>query len=206
MNGELTPALRGVSSIQRIAPPAPVGYVARRKKKGMTLMQRIAVLGLLAFTIAGSGCSSSSAPVSTGGGDAGGSSTTGEDAGGRTVVTCAQVETLAKDGSLTWVAGSWGTVPTGLQSLPTGASLCGRQYSAEGDGGVAGFDSVEVVSTLFGQPLLSFYAPLATSAGCTQEQSSVGPASTYVFSCPNQYVLSVVANPDETYYSVSYGQ
>ncbi len=165
-----------------------------------------AFAALFAFAgLAATGCSSSTNGGSSAPGDGGGVASN-ED-GGRAVVTCAHLQTLATGGGLTWQSGSWGEVPSSFQSLPTGATLCGREYQAGADGGSVGFDYVTILTPLEGSGLLQFYAPLATAAGCTQEQAGgVGPANTYVFSCANGYVFSVVANAADAYISLGYSQ
>jgi hypothetical protein len=160
---------------------------------------------IVAVAFAAVGCSSSTSGTGAGAGDGG--ELANDDAGGRAIVTCAQLQTLATGGGLTWQALSWGEVPASFQSLPPGATLCGREYQAGADGGSVGFDYVTILTPLEGSGLLQFYAPLASAAGCAQEQSGgVGPANTYAFSCANDYVFSVVANGADAYISLGYSQ
>ena len=57
---------------------------------------------------------------------------------------------------MTMKAGSWGTIPAALRTLPPGAELCGATEDYQ----------VVVVSPLWGKDMEAHYAPLLAKVGC----------------------------------------
>ena len=131
----------------------------------------------------GSSSSGAAGSGSSSGSSSSGSATSGSSAPSRTSTSCATVlgNLVASQGG-TSQAGSWGDLPTALQQVPAGGSLCGALYNATADGGVGESYGTSLLTNLYGKPLFDFYSPLVTALGCTLGQ----PDSTSVmtFSCP----------------------
>jgi hypothetical protein len=87
----------------------------------------------------------------------------------RAAVTCAQI---AAPGAT--FAPGWGSLPTALQQLPPGGTLCGVQTPG---------DLVVILTSYEGSQLLDFYTTYFTQAGCTT--SSGAAAGSYIFTCAN---------------------
>jgi hypothetical protein len=137
----------------------------------------------------GSGSSSGSSGSGSSSGSAGsgstssGSATSGSSGPSRTSTTCATVlSKIVESQGGTSQAGSWGDLPTALQQVPAGGSLCGALYNAAADGGVGESYGTSLLTNLYGKPLFDFYSPLVTAFGCTLSQPD--SISLMTFSCP----------------------
>jgi len=86
--------------------------------------------------------------------------------------------------------GELGTIPTALQQLPAGATLCGT--ASTGDS-AADFGYTYLLSDLSGTALSSFYSPLvAQISGCS---TLTAVAGSYSFTCPNNGQGLIVPAP-----------
>jgi hypothetical protein len=148
-----------------------------------------ALLPLLGFMVA---CSSSSSSSSN---DAGTSGDT------RSTVTCANLETQLAPAGGTFMAGTWGDVPSTLQKLPSDGTLCGTIVLA--DGGEATAQEVVITTSLTGADLSTFYTPIFTSMSCTAQTALI--AGGLDFTCPNSDVATVQPSGNEQYILFSFG-
>jgi hypothetical protein len=165
------------------------------------------VLLLCGFAMA---CSSSSSSTTTpdGGGDGG--TTIGPGTGpDRQTLGCdavGQHETTTLPGT-TWLAGSWGSIPSQLQKPPPGGALCGTDDDPSG--GTSPVYTV-VTGTLWGQEIYDFYNPLVTSLGCTlapvtTETTSSGTMSYATYHCTNGAAGNISANGVYNFLTLTYG-
>ena len=161
----------------------------------------------LPLLLALAACSSSNS-----GGNTNGDASTGTDSGSsgtgptRKTVTCADIAT-AEAANGTYTAGSWGDVPTGLQTLPSGAILCGST-SKTLPGETKPSANTHITSTAWDQDIFSFYNPLVTKLGCTLKamDTSTDSIATYSrtsFTCTDG-AFGTISATDETQYIVTY--
>jgi hypothetical protein len=135
----------------------------------------------------------------SGGGSSGSSSGANEDGGSRPTETCSQIQSEAVSSGLSFAPGSWGPIPSALQSLPAGATLCGTQ--SLGDAAIEDNDQVIVASSLTGEALRGFYAPLAAKLSCVQQTAG---EQGFLFNCTNGQTFAVVADTAAAYLILSY--
>lgn len=104
--------------------------------------------------------------------------------------------------------GSWGGLSSDLQRLPPGAELCGATHFGEPkDKDKPGFISVFFRSSLYGDDLRKFWAPVLTAAGCTfREDKSFHDQTNFVWMCPHEKggVVTVITNPGDEFYSIGF--
>ena len=89
--------------------------------------------------------------------------------------------TAAQQLGATVVAGSWGSIPTALQQLPPGASLCGTAYTGDAATDVG---YTYVLSDIEGSAITSFYGPLVAKISGCSAVSEVATTGSYSFTCP----------------------
>jgi hypothetical protein len=154
------------------------------------------VFGGVVIVCLASACSSGSSSSPSGGGSSGASNgaSSGSDTSSaeaqRATASCSTVmSTIVTSQGGTTAPGSWGALPTALQRLPAGGTLCGAFYNTADDGGQGASYGTAMLTDLWGQDLLNFYAPLAKSLGCTRDDATVAPDAS--FSCTNGAVLVV---------------
>jgi hypothetical protein len=131
-------------------------------------------------TSSGSAGGGSSSGAAGSGSSSSGSSASGSSGPSRTSTTCPTVlgNLVASQGGSSQ-PGSWGDLPSALQQIPTGGSLCGALYNATPDGGVGESYGTSLLTTLYGKPLFDFYSPLVTTLGCTLGQPDSGSLMTF---------------------------
>lgn len=79
---------------------------------------------------------------------------------GRMKLTCDGYARMAKGIWQHYTPGSWGSVPPELRTLPPGAQHCGADSPAPKAG------TAVILSSLAGDDLKKFYAPLFAKVGC----------------------------------------
>lgn len=87
--------------------------------------------------------------------------------------------------------GSWGGLSSDLQRLPAGVELCGATHLGEPKDKES-FTSVFFRSSLYGEDLKKFWAPVMTAAGCKLlKEDSDDSRTELVWSCPSQKMGAV---------------
>jgi hypothetical protein len=142
-------------------------------------------LSMLALAACGSssgGNTPANGSGSSSGGGSGSSSGTSGGGGNRATTTCdAVANTMITVGGGTAMAGSWGDIPTAMQMVPPGGTLCGSYFNPADAGGNS--YGTAILTDLFGTDLYNFYKPLVTAAGCTLMTPDA--TSTMTFQCTN---------------------
>jgi hypothetical protein len=117
-------------------------------------------------------------------------------------LSCSTIGTQESSTGGSFASGSWGAIPTALQQVPSGGSLCGT--TTRGDGGASNEDT-EVVTTLWDQDLYNFYKPLVATAGCTaQPVSTTSTVSGILYNCTNGATGSIEASGTFNFVTLHY--